>query len=325
MKTAYKVLGLLLALMLASAFPVSESKAQSYPTKPIKLVVGYAPGGGNDSLARILAPKLGERLGQSVIVENRPGANATIGVAYVAKAAPDGYTLLIGASGEMIYSAGLYDRLPYDTLKDFVAVMRLVTNPLVFAVHPSVPVTTISELIALAKAKPGQLFYASGAAPFQVTTELFKKQTGVNITHVPFKGAGPAVTAAIAGEVALVVVGLSSVQMQMRAGQLRGLAVTSPKRDSHMPDIPTMIEAGVSNFEVVTMSGLFVPAGTPRAITDKLFTETSAVLALNDVKDRLAFIGYDPSGLPSAEFGVFLKDNIVKWTKVSKDAQIRAE
>jgi len=323
MKIASKLLGLFLGCTLG--FAVADAPAQTYPSKPIKLVVGYVPGGGNDSLARILAPKLSERLGQPVVVENRPGANATIGVASVAKSPPDGYTLLIGASGEMIYSAGLYDQLPYNTLKDFVPIIQLVTNPLVFAVHPSVPAKSISEFTALAKAKPGALFYASGAAPFQVTTELYKMQTGINLVHVPYKGAGPAVTAAISGEVPLVVVGLSSVQQQIRAGQLRGLAVTSPKRSPHMPDIPTMIESGVADFEVVTMSGLFAPAGTPRAIVDRLANEVAFILKQQDVRDRLNFIGYDASGMPQAEFAAFLQNNIEKWTKVSRAANIRAQ
>ena len=195
--------------LLTLALGRGEAVAQSYPARPITLVVGYSPGGGTDLTARIVAPKLSERLGQPVIVENRPGANATIGVGYVAKANPDGYTLLVGTSAEMVYALGLYDRLPYDSAKDFVPVIHLSTNPLIFAVHPSLPVRSIRELIVLAKTKPGELFYSSGAAHFQATGELFKHLAGGNIVNGSYKGAAPSVTAAVTGEVSLVVAGVS--------------------------------------------------------------------------------------------------------------------
>lgn len=320
MHMPYRALGLFVAL----AFACCGSAAQTYPVKAIKLVVGYQPGGGTDSLARIVAPKLGERLGQPVMVENRPGANATIGVGYAAKADPDGYTLLVGASGEMVYAPGLYDRLAYDTAKDFIPVIQLSTNPLIFAAHPSLPVTSISELIALAKAKPGTLFYGSGAAPFQAAGELFKKQAGVNIVNVPYKGAAPSVTAAVAGEVPLLVVGLSSLPL-VRSGKLRALAVTSPKRYALLPHVPTMAEAGLPGFEVVPWTGVFAPAGTPRAIIEKLNSEMMAVVRLDDVKERFTALGVSGEGLPLPEFNALIKADLAKWPKVLREFNIRAQ
>ena len=323
MNIGLKVLGLLATLGLSVA--CGQAAAQNYPSKPIHLVVGYPPGGGTDNIARIIGQKLGERLGQAVIVDNKPGANAIIGVEYVAKAAPDGYTLLVGADGEMVFNQGLYDRLPYDTLKDFIPVISLSSNPLVFAVHPSVPVTSIKELIALAKAKPGQLFYSSGAPPFQVAMELFKKQTGADIQFIPYKGGGPSVTAAVAGEVSMVVVAIGPVLGQLRAGKLRALAVTSPKRYSIMPEIPTMAEAGIPNFEVAPITGLFAPVGTPKPIVDKLYSELAAILKMEDVRARFASLGVDAGGLSATEFAPVLKANIDKWTKATRDAHIKAE
>lgn len=323
MKTATKVLVSLLALV--AALLCGEAVAQGYPNRTIKLVLGYPPGGGTDTLARLVALKLGERFGLPVIVENRPGANAIIGVDYVAKSVPDGYTLLVASSGEIVFNPGLYARLPYDPVKDLVPIIQLSLNPQVFAVHPSVPVTTMKELIALAKAKPGELFYASGATAFQVATELFKKQAGVNIVLIPYKGTGQAITAVLAGEVAMATVNIGAVLSHLKAGKLRGLAVSGKKRAAVMPDIPTMAETGQPNFEESPMSGLFAPVGTPPAITEKLFSEVSAILKLKDVTERVASLGVETSGLPSAEFAAEIKSNIDKWAKVSREAHIRAE
>jgi len=311
-------------LALALVLVCAAALAQSYPNRPIKLVVGYQPGGGTDVLARIVAPKLGERLGQPVTIENRPGANATIGVAYAARAEADGYTLLVGASGEMVYAFGLYERLPYDTLRDFAPVIQLSTNPLVFAAHPSLPANTIAELIALARSKPGKLFYGSGAAPFQAAGELFKKQAGVDIVNIPYKGAAPSVTAAVAGEVPLLVVGVSALPM-LRSGKLRALAVSTPKRFPLLPEVPTMIESGLAGFEVVPWTGMFVPAGTPRSILDKLHGEMAAIAKLEDVRDRFAALGVSAESLPLGEFTALLKSDLAKWPKLLREFNIRAD
>ena len=323
MKTASKFLGLFLVSALALAS--GASCAQDYPSKPIRFVTGNQAGGGTDTLARSIGPKLAERLGQQVLVENRPGADGVIATEYVAKSAPDGYTLLVGADGQMVLNLGLHARLPYDPVKDFAPVTRISFTPLVLAVHPSVPAKSIAELIALAKAKPGELFYASGAPSFHVTMELFKKQAGVNIVHVRYKGAAPAQTAAVAGEAAVIMSSLGPLRAHLQSGRLRGLAVTSLVRSAVIPDIPTMAESGLADFDVVPWIGLFAPAGTPREIVDKLSSEVTAVLNLKDLKERFAAGGVTLSGTTPAELGALQRADIAKWTKIMKDLNIRAE
>ena len=320
-----RLAGLILAAMLVTPAQAQESAARGFPSRPIRFVTGNQTGGGTDLLARAVSQRLSERLGQPVVVENKPGADGIIAADYVAKSAPDGYTLLVGTDGQMTLNPGLYARVPYDPVKDFIPVIQLSSNPVVFAVHPKFPAKTMADLIAMAKARPGTLFYASGAASFRVTTELFKLQTGTNIVHVPYKGGAPSVAAAIAGEVPLVVTATSSVLAQLRAGQGRALAVTSPRRTPLLPDVPTMAEAGVANFEVVTMQGLFAPARTPHAIVVKLYNELSVVLKQNDVKERFAFLGLDTGGMASAEYGALLEANLAKWTKLLRDLNIRAQ
>lgn len=323
MKTACATLSLLLWFSLAVA--PGESSAQSYPSKPIKFVVGFQPGGSTDILARIVSQKLAERLGQPITVENKPGADAIIAAEYVQKAAPDGYTLFVGGTGVMVFNPGLHERLPYDPVNDFIAITLFASNPLVFAVHPSVPATTLKELIALAKAKPGGLFYGSGASAFQVAAELFKREAGVNIVHVPFKGSGPSVTAGVAGEVAMVAVEMPAALAQLRAGKLRALAVTSRKRYGIMPDIPTMEEAGLANFVLAPWTGLFAPAATPSAVIDKLYGSLSIVLNEDSVKERFASLGMEGGGMPPAQFSAILKADLAKWSKATRELNVRAK
>jgi len=323
MKTVIRILGIFTACAIALA--AGESMAQSYPSKPVRLVVGYAPGGGTDNVARILSQKLAERLGQAVNVENKPGANAIIGTEYVAKSTPDGYTLLVGTDSEMVLNVGLYDHLPYDPAKDFVPVTVVSSNPLVFAVHPSFPATSMKELIALAKEKPGKLFSSAAAPVFQVATELLKKQAGVDIVYVPFKGTGPAITAAIAGEVPIATVSIGPVMAQLRAGKLRALAITSSKRSVLLPGVPTMAEAGMGNFEMVPWTGLYAPAGTPAAVIERLHSEVSAILKLDDVLGRYAALGLTAGGMPSSETADLLKADLSKWTKLMREMKIRAQ
>jgi tripartite-type tricarboxylate transporter receptor subunit TctC len=323
MTTESKVLGLFLASALA--FGSGISCAQGYPNKPIRFVTGNQPGGGTDTLARSIGPKLAERLGQQVLVDNRPGAGGVIATEYVARSAPDGYTLLLGADGQMVLNLGLYAKLPYDPVKDFAPVTRIQFTPLVLAVHPSVPVNSIAELIALAKAKPGELFYASGAPSFHVTMELFKKQTGVNIVHVRYKGAAPAQTAAVAGETGVIMSALGPLRPHLQSGRLRGLAVTSLVRNAAIPDIPTMAESGLADFDVVPWIGLFAPAGTPRDVIEKLSSEVVAVLNLKELKERFAAGGVTLAGTSPAELGALQQADIAKWTKVMKDVNIRAQ
>jgi len=322
MKATFKILGLFLAL--AFVFASGESAAQSYPSKPIKIVVGFQPGGGTDVTARIVAPKLSELLGQPIIVENKPGAEARIATEFVAKAAPDGYTLLAGASGQMVFNPGLFDPLPYDPAKAFIPITLFNNDPLVIAVNPSVPVHSIKELVALAKAKPGQVFHASAASAFYVATEFFNKQAGVKIVNVPYKGAAPAVTAAVSGEASLILMSIPPLMAQMKAGKLRPIAITGDKRSRFLPEIPTVLESGL-DFEGVTWAGLFAPAGTPNAIIDKIYGALAVVLKDESMKQRFTSMGQDTTGMgmPPGEFAIFFQKELAKWTKAIKEMNVR--
>lgn len=320
MKTAFKFLGLFLMSLLALGS--GESSAQSYPSKPIKFVTGNPPGGGTDVLARGIAPKLSERLGQPIIVENKPGADGIIASEYVARSDPDGHVLMVGTDGQMVLNRALYAKLPYDPVNDFAPVIRFSYAPMVMAVHPSVPATSVAELIALAKAKPGELFYASGFPAAEVAAEILKYRAGVNIVKVRYKGAAPARTAAVAGEVGVIMSSLGPVLGQLRSGQLRGLAVTSPGRFELLPDIPTMAESGLTDVDVVPWTGLFAPAGTPREVIDKLNSNVAVVLKLEDLKERFAASGISLDGSSPAELGALQKADIAKWMKRVKDLKL---
>lgn len=316
------------ALVLSLLFtlvPAAASAAEPYPVKPIRLIVGFPPGGGNDIQARLVSQKLTEAWGQSVVVENKPGANAIIATQLVAESPPDGYTLYVGASGAMTFNPGLYSKLPYDPIKDFVAVVQIASFPLVMAVHPSVPAANIGEFISLAKSQPGKLTYSSGSSPFHVATELFKQQAAVDLVHVPYKGSAQSITSTVAGETNLVTVDLPPALVQIRAGRLRGLAVTSPKRSPVAPELPTVAESGLPNFDVVLWSGIFAPAGTPPEIVDKIHAAVTRVLQMDDVKARLAELGYEPGSLTRAEFARRVASESAKWTRVARDANIRAD
>ncbi|MCC6534236.1 MAG: tripartite tricarboxylate transporter substrate binding protein [Burkholderiales bacterium] len=298
----------------------SAAVAQGYPSKPIRLLVGYPPGGSNDTLARIAAPRLAERLGRPVVVENRPGADSMIATEYVARAAPDGYTFLVSA---MVFNPELYGRLPYDPLKDFTPITMLVADPLVLAAHPSLPAASMKDLLALAKAKPGALAYASGSPPMYVATELFKKKAGVDIVHVPYKGSGPSIIAAVAGEVPLVVVTVTPALAQLRAGKLRALAVTSKKRTVQLPATASLAEAGV-DFQWLAWIGMFGPARLPAAVVDRLYGELAAILKSESVRSQYAALGYDLGeatgvGMPPAEFAPYFAQSLGRWTDAVKD------
>ena len=325
MKIACKALDLFLALAFAIA--CEGAAAQSYPSKPVKLVVGSLPGGGTDITARLVSPKFSEQLGQPVVVENKPGAEGRIAAEFVAKSAPDGYTLFAGGSGQMVFNPGLFASLPYDSAKDFIPITLFDADRLVFAVHPSVPARSLKELIALAKARPGQLFHASSGSPFHVAVELFIRQAGVNIVHVPYKGAAPAATAAVAGEVSLIVISIPPILGHLQSGKLRALAINGTERSRVLPNIPTALESGL-DYEGITWAGLFAPAGTPPAIIDKLYSAMSTVLKDDAMKARFISRGREPSGgvgMPPAEFDAFFKAELAKWTKAIKELNIRAD
>ncbi len=303
----------------------SSSFSQSFPVKPVHLVVGFPPGGANDILARLIGARLQEAWGQSVIVDNKPGANAIIGTDFVAKSAPDGYTLLVGASGAMTFNPGLYDKLPYDPVRDFAPVTMLGSFPLVLGVNPSLPAQTVKELIALAKASPGKLNYGAGSTPFQLAAELFKLQAGLQINHIPYKGSAATVTAAMANDVQLTFVDAPPAMAQIRGGRLRALAVTSRTRAAVLPDVPTMAEAGLAQYEVVLWTSLFAPAGTPKPVLDALHAQVLKALQVPEVRERMAALGIDPVGNTPAELGAILRADLEKWSAVAKSAGVKAE
>jgi tripartite-type tricarboxylate transporter receptor subunit TctC len=315
---------ILLCAALAAVF--SPAQAQQYPTKPVRLVVPAAPGGGTDITARIIAPKLSEQLGQQVVVENRAGAGTMIGSEAVARAAPDGYTLLMGISTLAINPA-MYKKVPYDALKDFAPISQVVSLPNVLVTHPSLPVKSVKELVAFARARPGQLNYASagvGTNP-HLSMELFLAMTGLKMTHVPYKGAGPGLVDTVAGHVSVMTPSIISGLPHVRGGRLRALGVTSAKRAGGVPDIPTIAEAGVPGYDAVQWFGVLAPTTTPRAIVVRLHGEIVRVLQAADVKGRLSGDGADPVGSSPEEFAAFLRAETAKWAKVVKDAGIQPE
>jgi len=299
--------------------------AQSYPAAPVKLVVGFPPGGANDILGRLVGAKLQEAWGQPVLVENKPGANAIIATEFVAKSVPDGHTLLVGASGAMTFNPGLYEKLPYDPVRDFEPVTMLGSFPLVLAVHPSLPVQSVQELIAHAKAVGGKLNYAAGSTPFQLAAELFKMQAGVSIAHIPFKGSAAAVNSVMANDTQLTFVDAPPAVGAIRGGRLRGLAVTSKARAASLPELPTMAEAGMADFEVVLWTSLFAPAGTPRAVVERIHQGVVKAIQLPDVRERMLGLGITPVGNTPEELAAILKADLDKWTRVAKSAGVKAQ
>jgi tripartite-type tricarboxylate transporter receptor subunit TctC len=304
-----------------------QAQANDYPAKPIRLVVPAAPGGGADFLARIVGVKLGELVGQSVVVENRAGASGTIAADGTAKSPGDGYTVLMGQSTSIVIAPQLYPKLPYDTLRDLKPVTLVAEVPNVMVVHPSVPANTVKELIALAKAKPEMLNFGSSGngAPSHLAGEMFKSATGTRLVHVPYKGAGPAVNALLAGEIQVMFAPIVAVLPQVKAGRLRALGVTSAKRSAAAPDLPTLAETGLTGYEISSWFGLFVPASTPAAVVDKLFKDTSRVLKSPDVIERFAKEGAEPVGSTPAEFNNYVRTEFVKYNKVIKDNGIKAD
>jgi tripartite-type tricarboxylate transporter receptor subunit TctC len=310
---------------LAAVVAVPAGAQSAWPQKPVRLVVGFPPGGANDILARLVGAKLQEQWGQAVLVENKPGANAIIATEFVAKSPPDGYTLLIGASGAMTFNPGLYAKLPYDPLRDFEPVTMIGSFPLVLAVNPSLPAQSVSELLQIAKAAPGKYNYSAGSTPFQLAMELLKQRAGIAVNHVAYKGSAQAVGAVMANDVQMTIVDAPPAVGQIRAGRLRGLAVTSRARAPILPELPTMIEAGIADFEVVLWTSLFAPAGTPRPVVESLQQRIAGVLRLADVRERMAGLGIDPVGGTPSDLAAVLRSDLEKWTAVAKSANVRAD
>ena len=296
----------------------APAAAQTYPQKPIRLVVGVPAGGTTDVVARLVGQKLGEQLSQQVVVENRGGAGGNIGAELVAKAPPDGYTLFLATIGTMTINPSLYTKMPFDTLRDFAAISQLTSMPQLLVVHPSVPVRSVKELIAYAKARPGQLNFASGGSgtAIHLAGELFKTMAGVEMVHVAYKGGGPAMTDLIGGQVSLMFDQILTALPHVQSGKLRGLAVTTEKRSPAAPQIPTIAEAALPGYAVTTWHGLLAPAGTSREIVNRLSTEAARALQSPDIRDRFAAQGVDPVSSTPEQFAAMMKAELDKWRKV---------
>ena len=298
----------------------------AYPSKPIRLILPFPPGGSTDIVARLIGQKLTESWGQPVLVDNRPGAGGNVAAEAASRAAPDGYTLFQANVANAI-GATLYPKLNYDLVTSFAPVIQLATTPYVLLAHPAVPAKTTKELLALARARPGQLNYASagGGSATHLSGELLKTMSGTNIVHVPYKGTGPAVTALLSGEVDLYFATVPAAMPLVSANKLRALGVTSARRSPLMPNVPTIAEAGLQGYETSTWHGILVPAATPAEIVTRLNAEIARILAQPDVKERLVGQGLDPVGGTADQFGAYIKAEIVKWARVVKASGARAE
>ncbi len=312
-------MNILYALVLVLVTSVAAHAQQAnYPSRPVRVVVPFPPGGLNDVVARLISHKLGENLGQPIVIENRGGATGTIGSAVVAKAPPDGYTLLSSGSTTAAVAPHLYSNLPYDQSRDLVAVGRIGAVSSIVLVHPAVPANTMAELIALMKAKPGTINFGSGGSggSQHIGAELLKTLTGVSMTHVPYKGGGPAMIDLVAGQIAMMIEPMPSALPQLRAGKVKALAVTTRERSSAAPDIPTMAEAGIAGYDLTIWLGFFAPAGTPREIITKVNSELARVLRASDLRERLAQQGVDPIIDTPDEFGAYVRTEIARWGDV---------
>ncbi len=311
-------------LALAVAGPAA---AQNYPDKPIRLIVGFAPGGFTDVLARVIGQKLTERLGQSVIVENKPGAAGTLGADLVAKARPDGYTLLLGHSNSNSVAPALYPKLPYDVVKDFTPIIRVATTPLLLTVNPNVAARDVKSFVALAKSNPGGLRFASsgGGSAQHLAAARFQLATGTQMTHIPYKGSGQAIVDLLSGQVELNFESPPNVMSHAKAGKLRLLAITSDKRSPLLPDVPTLAEAGVANAEMLQWFAVLGPAKLPADITRKLNTEIAAILKMPDVVEKIASQGGEIIGGTPEEFAAFLPGDSAAWGRLVKEANVKVD
>lgn len=315
------------AIAATAVLLVGQAQAQSYPNKPIRMVVPFAAGGGTDAVGRVLAPRLSELLGQQLVIDNRAGANGAIGTAEVKRAAPDGYTVLLGAAGTMVVAPNLDAKLPFDTDKDFVPIALAATSPFVVAVGASVPVNDIAQLIALAKAQPGKINYGSsgtGGAP-HLAGELFKRMAGVDLTHVPYRGLAPAMTDLLGGQIQLLFVDVSIAMPQVKAGKIKALAITSAQRSPVAPELPTVAEAGVAGYAAGTWYGVFVPAGTPEPVVRRLTSDTTRALESTEVRERLIALGAEAAPLSGESFRIYVRQELAKWGQLVRDANIKLE
>ena len=307
---------------LAAFGAATAIAAESYPAKPIRLVLPYPPGGGSDTIVRPLVQRLSGELGQQVVVDNRGGAGGAIGMEAVARAVPDGYTIVLALTAQLAVNVSLYKKLPYDPVRDYAPITLLATGPYLLVVHPSLPVTSVKELVALARARPGELTFASSGngSGGHLAAELLKSMTGIKMLHVPYKGGGPALVDVLAGQVQVLFATYASSRGHLRAGRLRALAVSTAKRPAAIPDMPTIAEAGVRGYDSGVWYGMLAPAGTPRDIVAKLNREIVRVLNQPDFHKLLVDQAIDPIGGTPEQLGDFIRSEIVKWAKVVKDS-----
>ena len=314
------LLGLCAAVLVAG-----PALAQSYPSKPIRLVVGFSPGGGNDLIARIVAARLQDTLGQPGVVDNKPGAQAIVATELGARAAPDGYTLLIAASGALTINPAVYAKLPYDPAKDFVPISLLAEFPLLLAVGAEQPVKSVRELVEYGKANPKLANYASSATPFQLAAELFNQRTGSSFQHIPYRGSGDSVQAVMAGQVLMVIADSGPMSGPIKAGKIRPLALTAAKRNPTFPDVPTMAEAGIPDMDISLWTGIVAPTGTPAEIVALLQKAIAETIALPEVRSALQAIAVEPRSSTSDEYRALIARDGARWKAVASTANIKVE
>jgi len=314
-------------LALSPLIAVSAERAADYPSRPIRLVVPFVAGGSTDIVARVVGQKVAEQWGKQVVVDNRAGANGVIGMEIVARAAPDGYTLVLGYIANLGTGPALTPKLPYDAIKDYAPISHIVSAPSIGVVHLGVPAKSLQELVALARAKPAAVSFGTAAvgSTGHLSGELINRMAGITMQHVPYKGGGQAVTDVLAGQIPLVIIGMTAVTPHVRAGRLRALFTTGAKRSFAFPDVPIVAEQGFPGFAADAWYGILAPAGTPRAIVVKLNAEIARIVTLPDARERLANVGFEVVGGSPDDFAKLIREEIPKWTKVVREAGIRAE
>ena len=323
---AEKILRLSISLVLPLVFPQSLVHAQQpYPSNSIRLIVPFPPGGGNDTVARIVGQRLNEKLGQAVIIDNRGGAGGNIGMELAAKAAGNGYTLVIGSFTTLIINPNVYRGLQFDAVRDFTPITQLASSSLVLVVHPTVPAKSVKQLITLAKSRPGELNYGAGSTAGHLAGELFKITAGLNVLHIPYKGNAQALTDLISGQVTLMFGGVLASQPQIKIGRVRALAVTGAKRSPTIKELPTIAEAGLPGFEVDTWYGILAPANTARPLVDRLNRELQQIVQSTEFQQRLFDQGAAPVGGTPEQFSNYIRSEMVKWSKVIKAANVNPE
>jgi tripartite-type tricarboxylate transporter receptor subunit TctC len=310
-------------LMMGLALAALGANAQDYPNKPIRIVVGYSAGGGNDIIVRVMAPELSKGLGQPVVVENKPGAQSIIAAELVAKSAPDGYTIFMGPSGPMTINPATYAKLPYDSQRDFAPISMICAFPLIVVVDPKLGINSMKDLVEYAKKHPGKANYASSAGVFQVTTELFKQKTGANFQLIPYKGSGESVKAVISGEVTMTIIDPAPASGPIKAGTVKALAVTTEKRHPSWPDVPTMAEAGIPDMVVPVWTAFFAPAKTPQAIVARWQKEVARVVRTPEVRERFGAMGLEPVGGTPEELAKAVARDLERYKAVAKAANIK--